>query len=175
MRETVEIPEDISAELEEDTITLEKDGETVEKEFDHPLVKVEKTGEGFEFSTESSKKEPQSVVSTFRSLLNNMVEGLEKGYRYKLKGVYAHFPMTIQQSDNKIEIENFMGERKPREIDVMEGVNVRVDGDDIILTGPSKENVSQTAARIEQACKKGNKDPRTFQDGIYITESGTDE
>jgi large subunit ribosomal protein L6 len=87
-----------------------------------------------------------------------------------MKGVYAHFPMTIKQEGNKVVIENFMGERHPRKVDIMDGVTVEVDGEDLTLRGADKDAVSQTAARIEQMCHKGNRDPRTFQDGVYITE-----
>ncbi|PSH01678.1 MAG: 50S ribosomal protein L6, partial [Nanohaloarchaea archaeon SW_10_44_10] len=73
---------------------------------------------------------------------------------------------------NKVLIENFMGERNPREISVEDGVTVEIDGEDLTIRGPDKDAVSQTAGKIEQACKKGNRDPRTFQDGVYITGRG---
>jgi large subunit ribosomal protein L6 len=101
-----------------------------------------------------------------------MVEGLQNEHIYKMKGVYAHFPMTIKQESNKVLIENFMGEREPREIDIEEGVTVEVDGEDLTIRGADKDAVSQTAGKIEQACSKGNRDPRTFQDGVYITSRG---
>ncbi|NMJ76869.1 50S ribosomal protein L6 [Nanohaloarchaea archaeon] len=99
-----------------------------------------------------------------------MVEGLQNDHVYHLKGVYAHFPMTIKTQNNQLVVENFMGERNPRKADIMEGVDVSVDGEEITVSGSDKENVAQTAARIEQLSEKGNRDPRTFQDGIYITE-----
>ena len=42
--------------------------------------------------------------------------------------------------------------------------------EDVIVQGPNLEDVSQTAANIEQATKVKRKDPRTFLDGIYVYE-----
>jgi len=136
---------------------------------EHALVDVEINGQEIEFSTPSTKKDIKSIVNTFKSHVQNMIEGLQNQHVYKMKGVYAHFPMTIKQEGDKVLVENFMGERKPREADIMDNASVQVDGDEITVTSPDKEAASQTAARIEQLSRKGNRDPRTFQDGIYIT------
>ena len=42
--------------------------------------------------------------------------------------------------------------------------------DQIELTGNSLENVSQSAADIQQACRVKNKDIRKFLDGLYVSE-----
>lgn len=175
MEETVELPEGFEAEYEDGILTIEGNGDEVSKKIKHALVDVEVKGDEVAFSTDETKKNITSIVSTFRSHAENIVEGLQDEHVYKMKGVYAHFPMTIKQEGNKVVIENFMGERKPREIDISEGVTVEVDGEDLTLKGADKDAVSQTAGRIEQACSKGNRDPRTFQDGVYITERGEEE
>ena len=167
-----ELPDGFEAEYEDGILTVKADGDEVSKKLDHALIDVEVSGDEVVFSTEETKKNVTSIVGTFRSHLRNMIEGLENEHVYTMKGVYAHFPMTVKQQDNKIMIENFMGERKPREIEIMDGVSVSIDGDDLELRGADKEAVGQTAGRIEQACHKGNRDPRTFQDGVYITSKG---
>jgi large subunit ribosomal protein L6 len=40
----------------------------------------------------------------------------------------------------------------------------------VVLTGIDKEKVGNTAANIEHATRIRKRDPRVFQDGIYITE-----
>jgi large subunit ribosomal protein L6 len=47
---------------------------------------------------------------------------------------------------------------------------VKVKGDDIIVQGISLEDVSQTAANIQNATRIRSKDPRVFLDGIYVFE-----
>ena len=171
---TIEIPEDFEASYDGETFTL-SNGSEVTKKMDHALVDLEINGQEVEFSTSSSKKDIQSIVSTFKSHVQNMIDGIQNEHVYKMKGVYAHFPMTIKQQGDQVAIENFMGERNPRTVDIMDGVTVEVDGDDLKLRGADKDAVSQTAARIEQICHKGNRDPRTFQDGVYITSKGEEQ
>jgi large subunit ribosomal protein L6 len=55
-------------------------------------------------------------------------------------------------------------------VKIIGDVKVKVEGDDIIVQGSNLEDVSQTAANIEQATKVKKKDPRVFLDGIYVFE-----
>jgi len=171
---TAKIPEDFEASYDEGVLTIEGNGEEVSKKLEHAMINVE-VDEEVKFSTRSTKKNVTSILNTYRSHVQNLVDGLQDPHVYKMQGVYAHFPMTLKQEDDQVVIENFMGERKPRTADIIEGVTVQVDGEDLTITGANKESVSQTAARIEQLCKKGDRDPRTFQDGVYITEVDTNE
>jgi len=165
----VELPEGFEADYEGEVLEVSDGDETVEKKMKHALIEVETNG-SVTFSTESTKKNIKSIVKTFKSHTENMIEGLQDEHVYHLKGVYAHFPMTIKTQGGQLVVENFMGERNPRKADIMNGVDVSVDGEEIEVRGSDKEAVAQTAARIEQLSNKGNRDPRTFQDGIYITE-----
>ena len=165
----IELPEGFEADYEDGLLEVSDGSETVEKKMKHALIDVETNG-SVKFSTDSDKKNIVSIVKTFKSHTENMIEGLQDEHVYHLKGVYAHFPMTIKTEGDQLVVENFMGERNPRRADIMEGVSVSVDGEEIEVRGSDKEAVAQTAARIEQLSNKGNRDPRTFQDGIYITE-----
>jgi len=175
MELTTDLPEGFTAEYEDGIITVEADGQEVSRKLEHAMIDLEVEDGEIVFSTDKTQKDIRSIVKTFQSHVNNMIEGIQNEHVYKMKGVYAHFPMTVKKENNKVVIENFMGERKPREIEIMEGVEVSIDGEDLELRGPDKQAVGQTAGRIEQACKKGNRDPRTFQDGVYITSKGGEE
>lgn len=170
-----QLPEGFSAEYEDGHLTVEAEGEEVSRKLEHAMIDVEVADGEVVFSTDRTKKSIKSIVKTFQSHVQNMVDGIQDEHVYKMKGVYAHFPMTVKEENGKVIIENFMGERKPREIEIMDGVSVSIDGEDLTLRGADKEAVGQTAGRIEQACSKGNRDPRTFQDGVYITQKGGEE
>ena len=61
---------------------------------------------------------------------------------------------------------------------MQEGVNVEASKgvkDQIEITGNSLENVSQSAADIQQICRVRNKDIRKFLDGLYVSEKGNIE
>jgi large subunit ribosomal protein L6 len=51
-------------------------------------------------------------------------------------------------------------------------VEVKVDGQDITVSGIDREAVGQTAANIEQACRIVGVDRRRFPDGIFIVSKG---
>ncbi|MEM2947639.1 MAG: 50S ribosomal protein L6, partial [Candidatus Bathyarchaeia archaeon] len=60
--------------------------------------------------------------------------------------------------------------RNPRKAKIVGNAKVRVSGDDVVVQGINLEEVSQTAANIEQATKVRRKDPRVFLDGLYLYE-----
>jgi large subunit ribosomal protein L9e len=103
-----------------------------------------------------------------------MITGVTKGFEYKMKFVYAHFPINvaIAEDGKKIEIRNFLGEKIVRKVNMLEGVTViRTDQkDEIALKGNDIDLVSQSAASIHQSCLVKNKDIRKFLDGIYVSE-----
>lgn len=170
--ESVTLPEGFEASYEDGVMTVSDGSDEVTKSMEHALVEVEIDGDEISFTALTDKRDVESIEGTFKSHVENMIEGLQEEHVYELSGVYAHFPMTIKQQGDEIHLENFMGERADRVIEVMDGVSVEIDGDDLKLSGADKDAVAQTAARIEQACHKGDRDPRSFQDGVYITKGG---
>ena len=116
------------------------------------------------------------MVGTIRSHISNMIYGVKHGFTYKMKIVYAHFPMTVKVKGKLVTIDNFLGERHPRTAKIIgDDVKVSVKGDDVTITGINKENVGQTMANIEQATKIKGRDPRIFQDGIYLVDKKQEE
>ncbi len=117
------------------------------------------------------RRDYYAIARSVRKHVINMINGVQKGYTYKLKIVYSHFPMQVTVEGNRVRIDNFIGERHPRYAEIVgKNTKVSVSGDDIIVEGPCKESVSQTAANIENSTKIKNKDPRVFLDGVYIYE-----
>ena len=107
----------------------------------------------------------------FRSV-RNMIRGVTAGFTYKLKIVYAHFPVTVKvnEKEKKVTIENFTGEKTPRIARIVGSAKVKVAGDEIHVQGISLSQISQTASNIQAATKIRDKDLRVFLDGIYIFE-----
>ncbi|KAF8974457.1 ribosomal protein L6, alpha-beta domain-containing protein [Flammula alnicola] len=119
-----------------------------------------------------------ACLNTIRSLINNMVTGVTKGFRYKMRSVYAHFPINciIQENGTSVEIRNFLGEKTVRHVSMLTGVEVsesKAQKDELILEGNDIDMVSQSAASIQGACPVRNKDIRKFLDGIYVSDKGT--
>lgn len=73
---------------------------------------------------------------------------------------------------------NFLGEKIIRRVVMQPGVDVEASKnvkDELQLSGNSLENVSQSAADIQQVCRVRNKDIRKFLDGLYVSERGNIE
>jgi large subunit ribosomal protein L6 len=115
------------------------------------------------------RKRDLAITNTAKSIINNMLMGVDKGFRYKLKIVFAHFPISVKVRGREIHVENFFGERSARISHIVgDATKVNISGDDVIVEGPSLEEVSQTAANIESSTKVKGKDQRVFLDGLYI-------
>jgi ribosomal protein L6P/L9E len=72
-----------------------------------------------------------------------------------------HFIFLIGSDGKVVEIRNFLGEKYVRRVTLYEGVKVTISTnvkDELILEGESLENVSQSAASIQQICNVRNKE-----------------
>lgn len=111
------------------------------------------------------------------SHIENMIIGVTKGFLYKMRFCYAHFPINVtgvKEGDKEIvEIRNFLGEKKVRRVELFDGVKyVRTADvkDQIEISGIDINKVSLACARISQSTMVRNKDIRKFLDGIYVSE-----
>merc|ERR1711997_596526 len=123
------------------------------------------------------KKKQIAAVRTVCSHINNMFKGVTLGYLYKMRAVYAHFPINcaITEGGTLIEVRNFLGEKYTRRVRMHDGVkceNSKAQKDELIITGNNIEAVSQSAALIQQSTTVKNKDIRKFLDGLYVSERG---
>ncbi|MDO8427604.1 MAG: 50S ribosomal protein L6 [Candidatus Diapherotrites archaeon] len=167
--ETVlEIPEGISIQANGMTVELEGKGKKNSKTFTAQGVTLSVQGNQFKITAARSNKKGLRFSNTIYAHVNNMIQGLQKGYEYKLTAVYSHFPMNIQVKGSTVEIHNFIGQKEIRKARIMPGTEVSIKGKDLTVKGHDLEAVGQTAANIENATRLTGKDLRVFQDGVYI-------
>jgi large subunit ribosomal protein L6 len=167
---TVEIPEDVDGKLEGRIVTIKGEKGELVRDFSHAPINIQLDGKTVTVQASWPRKKEAALVGTVRSHIQNMIKGVTKGFTYKLKIVFSHFPITVKIKEKTLTIENFTGERNPRKAKIMGDTKVTVKGDDIIVQGINLEDVSQTAANIQNATKIRRKDPRVFLDGIYVYE-----
>lgn len=167
---TVEIPEGVEGMLEGRIVTIKGEKGELVRDFSHAPINIQLEGKTVTVQASWPRKKEAALVGTVRSHIQNMIKGVTKGFTYKLKIVFSHFPITVKIIGKTLTIENFTGERSPRKAKIMGDSKVTVKGDDIIVQGINLEDVSQTAANIQNATKIRNKDPRVFLDGIYVYE-----
>jgi len=166
----IEIPDGVEVSLEGNRLTVKGEKGELSKEF-KPLIKIEKINEKeIAIKANSNRKRIRALAGTTHAEIKNMIHGVKDGIIYKLRVVYSHFPINLKLQDDKLIIENFLGEKYPRKAKILDGVKVEIKGREIEVKGIDKEKVGQTAANIEQATSIKKWDPRVFQDGIYIYE-----
>jgi large subunit ribosomal protein L9e len=106
-----------------------------------------------------------------------MIVGVTKGFKYRMRFCYAHFPINVscvkENGKDVVEVRNFLGEKTTRRIKLLDGVSYTKTADvkdQIELSGIDVTKVSLSAARITQSASVKNKDIRKFLDGIYVSE-----
>ena len=167
---SIEIPEKVDVKVEGRIVTVKGETGVLTRNFTHAPVSILLEGSGIKVQANWPRKRETALVGTVCSHIQNMITGVTKGYTYKLKTVFSHFPISVKVVERKVLIENFTGERSSRTAKIMGNSKVTVEGEDIIVQGINIEDVSQTAANIQQATKIKKKDPRVFLDGIYVYE-----
>jgi large subunit ribosomal protein L6 len=142
---------------------------SVQKDFTKMPAIIDLKDNKITIKSRGNRKEDFALVNTIQSVINNMIKGSSKGFTYRLKIVFAHFPISVKIKNREIFVENFFGERSARTSKIIgSDTKVTVEGEDVVITGPNIENVSQSAANLELATRIKNKDSRVFLDGVYI-------
>merc|ERR1712002_976201 len=175
----VKVPEGIDASVKARSVTVKGPRGSLTKAFKHLAVDIYKIDKDtIKVEKWFGKKKELASVRTVCSHIENMFKGVIKGYQYKMRAVYAHFPIScaISEAGTLIEVRNFLGEKFIRRVRMHEGVTVensKGQKDELILQGNSIEAVSQSAALIQQSTTVKNKDIRKFLDGLYVSEKTT--
>jgi len=169
IEEIIELPEAVKVQTDHDIVVVEGPKGKLEKKLLNPRVTIEvKDGKVRIFAKKASKRE-KMFIGTFNAHINNMVRGVQDEYVYKLKICSGHFPMNVSVNNKEFIVKNFFGEKIPRVLKLRDGVDVKVQGDEVEVKSIDKDLAGQTAASIEQLTKRTKYDHRIFQDGIYIT------
>jgi large subunit ribosomal protein L6 len=167
---TIQAPDGVTINLEGRKVTVKGTKGTIERDFSHIPVLINADGNTVRVWAEWPRKKEAALVGTIYSHIQNMITGVQKGFTYKIKIVFSHFPISVKVQDKIVLIENFTGERRARKAKIIGDVKVKVETEDIVVQGLNLEDVSQTAANIETATRVRRKDPRIFLDGLYVFE-----
>ncbi|KAG9259926.1 60S ribosomal protein L9 [Astyanax mexicanus] len=181
--QTVDIPDKVDVSLKGRTITVKGPRGTLRREFSHINLELRLLGKKqkkLRVDKWWGNRKELATVRTICSHVQNMIKGVTMGFRYKMRSVYAHFPINvvIQESGSLVEIRNFLGEKYIRRVRMRPGVNCALSAaqkDELVLEGNDIELVSNSAALIQQATSVRKKDIRKFLDGIYVSEKTTVE
>ena len=167
---TVQVPDGVTINLEGKKVTVKGAKGTLKRDFSFIPISINADGNTVRVWAEWPRKKEAALIGTIHSHIQNMISGVQKGFTYKIKIVFSHFPISVKVQGQTVLIENFTGERRARKAKILGDVKVKVEAEDVVVQGLNLEDVSQTAANIEQVTKVKRKDPRIFLDGLYVYE-----
>ncbi|RMD40893.1 hypothetical protein DV735_g4244, partial [Chaetothyriales sp. CBS 134920] len=164
-QEQLVIPEGVTVHIRSRIVTVEGPRGKLTKDLSHiavtfTLPKNTKGQDVIQIEIHHGSRKNVATLRTVKSIIENLITGVTKGYKYKMRYVYAHFPINVN-------VEKVDDRYEGVEVETSKGVK-----DQIELWGNSVENVSQSAADIQQICRVRNKDIRKFLDGLYVSEKG---
>lgn len=176
----LDVPEGVTVSIKARSIKVTGPRGELTKDLKHIDVTFTKVSDrAIKITVHNGDRKHVAALRTVKSLIANLITGVTKGYKYKMRFVYAHFPINVnvveKDGDKFVEIRNFLGEKRVRQVKITEGVTMEISTaqkDELIVSGNSLEDVSQNAADIQQICRVRNKDIRKFLDGIYVSERG---
>lgn len=168
----IELLEGVEVTLKGGNVTVKNKDKELHKRFNLGKLTLRQENNSIFIEAKKGTKREQKLAGTVQGIIGNMVKGVTEGFTYKLQVAGSHFPMRVEvDSANKIiTVTNFLGERVPRKAKIVDGVEVKMQGDTITVTSIDKQAAGQTAGNLEASTKVRGKDRRIFQDGIYLVE-----
>ena len=144
----VALPGGVSVEIKGSTVSVK--GPKGELSWDLPRgIEVKQEESGIQVSRTSEEKEIRALHGTTRSLLANMVEGVNTGYSRELEIQGVGFKAQMRGKTLVLNV----GYSHEIAYDGIEGVTIQVPADtQIVVSGPDKQAVGQAAARIRAFC-----------------------
>ena len=146
-KKPIEVPEQVTVTLLEGNVVTVKGpkGELTNKF--NPEIKIEKEDNVITLIRPSESKQHRSIHGTTRSLLDNMVTGVSKGFERSLELVGVGYRAQLQGQKLILNV----GYSHPVEFTPEEGVQVEVpENTKIKITGIDKERVGALASKIRQ-------------------------
>ena len=175
----VDIPKDVTVTIKARKVTVKGPRGELIKEFGKRQMSMVKVSDKkIRVDIWGGGRKDLACLRTTTAHIENMITGLTKGFKYKMRFVYAHFPIngTIVAGEvPSFEIRNFLGEKRVRTVKARPGVSIVKSSDvkdEIQVSGNDLNNVSLTCSDISSVTKVRKKDIRKFLDGIYVSEKG---
>jgi len=164
----ISLPESVIVSLDAGSLSIRGPKGEVRRELKQHKISIKIENQKIIIRSERSTRNDKKNVGSLVAHIKNMVRGCQQNHVYILKICSGHFPMSVSVSGGRLVVKNFLGEKVPRVLELKSDIDVKVHGDMIYVTSPSKELAGQTSASIEQLTRRPGYDGRVFQDGIWM-------
>lgn len=144
-KQKIELPKGVEVAVTADGVTVKgPKGSLVTST--HPKITYEIEGATVTVARADDSREARSQHGLRRTLLNNAVVGVTKGYEKALEVIGTGY--KVQVAGAKVVLT--VGFSHPVEFDLPQGVAAKADGNKLTISGIDKEIVGETAARIRR-------------------------
>ena len=140
----VNLPAGVEVKVDDNNVVTVKGPKGELQEQVSKLLKIEVNGTEVIVSRSSDAKEHRSQHGLGRTLINNMVIGVTEGFEKKLQINGVGYKAEKKGKTLVMQL----GYSHPVEMEDPDGIETKVDGNKIIVSGISKEKVGQFAAEI---------------------------
>jgi large subunit ribosomal protein L6 len=148
-KKPVIIPSGVKVEKKDLTLSVTGPKGTLSIEL-HPKVIVNITEKEVtvDVAGKDNKRE-KALWGLFRALIQNLVDGVTKGFEKKLEVIGVGFKVAVQGT----KIVMALGFSHPVEVEIPKGITAVADKNVITITGADKQQVGQFAAEIRELKK----------------------
>lgn len=143
-KQPVIIPAGVDAKVEGNTVTVKGPKGELTRSFPEMMI-IKHEGDTITVERPDDTRESNQYHGLTRTLINNMVEGVSKGFSKKLEMVGVGYRAALKGKN----LELSLGFSHPVIIEPPEGITFEVPSQtEIVISGPSKEQVGQVAAEV---------------------------
>jgi len=140
----VSVPAGVDVSIKEDQISV-KGAQGTLSVANNALVKVTLEGGKVSFAPANESREANAMSGTLRQLVNNMVQGVSKGFEKKLTLVGVGYKAAATGSKLNLAV----GYSHPVNVEMPAGIKVATPAPtEIVISGADRQRVGQVAAEI---------------------------
>jgi len=142
-KKPIKVPQGVKAEIENGKITIAGTKGSLEFSL-RPEISAELSGEEIKIKKASHSKRAPAFWGTAVRIIENMIRGVTEGFEKQLELNGVGFRMSLQGK----KIDMALGFSHPVEVDIPEGIEVRIEENILTVSGIDKQKVGQFAANI---------------------------
>jgi large subunit ribosomal protein L6 len=140
----VAVPQGVDVQIKEDQISVKGAGGALSLT-QNALVKITSEGGKLSFLPANESREANAMSGTMRQLVNNMVQGVTKGFEKKLTLIGVGYKAQAQGTKLNLTV----GYSHPVNIEMPAGISVATaTPTEIVVKGADRQRVGQIAAEI---------------------------
>lgn len=159
----IKLPKGVEIKIDGNTISVKGKNGTLQKSFPPGIDVVIEDGEVKCALAKTEGRIPKSqraLHGLVRSLVNNMIVGVTEGFSKSLELIGVGYKVASKAKD---QITLSVGYSHTVDYTSLPGVEMKVEGNKIIVSGIDKEHVGQSAAEIRAV-----RPPKHYKDGAGI-------